>query len=139
MSAKAIVPPWEAYGRSEKDIKETVDISGDGKLKKLVLREGEGPVPKTGASISAHYDGKLTDGKPFDSSRKRNKPFEFELNKGRVIRGWDLGFSSMRKGEKAILVIDSEYGYGARGAGGQIPGGATLYFEVELLDFKGGK
>jgi len=138
-AASGTVSPTAAYGLSENDIKETVDLSGDGKLKKLIIQEGEGPIPKTGAQISAHYDGKLTDGKQFDSSRKRGRPFEFELNRGRVIRGWDLGFSSMRKGEKAILVIDSEYGYGARGAGGSIPGGATLYFEVELVDFKGGK
>ena len=53
--------------------------------------------------------------------------------------GWDLGFAGMSIGEKAILVIDSELGYGARGAGGAIPGGATLYFEVELMGFAGAK
>lgn len=82
----------------------------------------------------AHYVGKLAEGaKDFDSSRKRGQPFSFPLGKGRVIKGWDQGFAQMTIGEKAILVIESEYGYGARGAGGAIPGGATLYFEVELL------
>jgi hypothetical protein len=87
---------------------------------------------------NAHYTGKLTDGKKFDSSRDRNQPFQFPLGKGRVIQGWDRGFATMSVGEKAILVIKPEYGYGASGAGGLIPGGATLYFDVELMSFSGG-
>jgi FKBP-type peptidyl-prolyl cis-trans isomerase len=88
---------------------------------------------------SAHYTGKLTDGTKFDSSRDRNQPFQFPLGQGRVIRGWDQGFAGMSVGEKAILEIKPDYGYGSRGAGGLIPGGATLYFDVELLGYQGGK
>ena len=88
---------------------------------------------------SAHYTGKLTDGNKFDSSRDRNQPFQFPLGQGRVIQGWDKGFSTMSVGEKAILEIKADYGYGSRGAGGLIPGGATLYFDVELMGYSGSK
>jgi FKBP-type peptidyl-prolyl cis-trans isomerase len=115
-----------------------VDVSGDGGIMKLVLKEGDGTLAAAGQTVHAHYDGKLaSDGKQFDSSRKRGQPFTFPLGKGRVIKGWDAGFATMSVGEKAVLVIKPEYGYGARGAGGAIPGGATLYFEVELMSLSG--
>jgi hypothetical protein len=119
------------------DILETVDVSGDGGILKLITKRGDGQVPAKGASISAHYTGKLTDGKKFDSSRDRNSPFSFPLGQGRVIQGWDKSFATMNVGERAILVLSPDYAYGSRGAGGSIPGGATLYFDVELLSFKG--
>jgi peptidylprolyl isomerase len=77
----------------------------------------------------------LKDGTKFDSSVDRNDPFKFQLGQGSVIKGWDIGFASMKKGEKAVLTITSQYGYGDRGSPPKIPGGATLIFEVELLDF----
>jgi hypothetical protein len=119
------------------DILETVDVSGDGGILKLITKRGDGQVPAKGASISAHYTGKLVDGKKFDSSRDRNSPFSFPLGQGRVIQGWDKSFGTMAVGERAILVLSPDYAYGSRGAGGSIPGGATLYFDVELLSFKG--
>ena len=81
------------------------------------------------------YAGTLKDGTKFDSSVDRNEPFKFQLGQGMVIKGWDIGFASMKKGEKAVLTITSDYGYGDRGSPPKIPGGATLIFEVELLDF----
>lgn len=84
-----------------------------------------------------HYTGTLyKDGSKFDSSLDRNSPFEFVLGKGQVIRGWDQGLVGMCVGEKRKLVIPSGLGYGDRGAGAKIPGGATLVFEVELLEIK---
>ena len=130
----------KAFGKSAADIIETVVVAPG--LTKLVLERGPDPanVPAAGAQISAHYTGRLqSDGSKFDSSVDRNQPFSFALGQGRVIKGWDVGFASMAVGEKAILVIDSEMGYGSRGAGGKIPGGATLLFEVQLLSFSGAK
>jgi FKBP-type peptidyl-prolyl cis-trans isomerase FkpA len=72
-------------------------------------------------------------GAKFDSSKDRRDPFEFPLAAGHVIRGWDEGVQGMKVGGTRILVIPSELGYGARGAGGVIPPNATLMFEVELL------
>ena len=88
--------------------------------------------------MHAHYDGKLAaTGKQFDSSRKRGQPFTFPLGGGRVIAGWDKGMEGMKVGEKAILQIASELGYGARGAGGAIGPNAELYFEVEIVKVEG--
>jgi FKBP-type peptidyl-prolyl cis-trans isomerase len=83
-----------------------------------------------------HYLGKLTEelgGKTFDSSYDRGTPFTFKIGKGEVIKGWDEGVMLMSLGEKAVLAIPSEAGYGAQGAGGVIPPNADLIFEVELL------
>jgi hypothetical protein len=83
----------------------------------------------------AHYTGKLTNGKVFDSSGSRHKPFQFIVGIGQVIKGWDVGFLSMEKGEKANLTCTGPYAYGEDGAGDDIPPNATLIFEVEMLDF----
>ena len=86
--------------------------------------------------VQAHYTGWL-DGfdslRKFDSSRDRGRPFTFAVGKGQVIRGWDEAFSQMQIGERRQIILPARLAYGDRGAGGIIPGGATLYFDVELL------
>jgi len=94
---------------------------------------------KDGDELSMHYRGTLLDGKEFDSSHKRSKPFEFKLGAGMVIKGWDQGLKDMCVGEKRKLTIPPELGYGSRGAGGSIPPDSTLIFEVELVGIKGVK
>jgi FKBP-type peptidyl-prolyl cis-trans isomerase len=97
------------------------------------LVDGAGAQPKTGDSVTVHYTGWLKSGEKFDSSRDRGQPFVFPIGRGRVIKGWDEGVAGMRIGGKRKLVIPAHLGYGDRGAGGVIPPGATLIFEVELL------
>ena len=81
-----------------------------------------------------HYTGTLvSDGSKFDSSVDKGRPFVFKIGLGMVIKGWDEGVMSMSLGEKAVLTISSDFGYGAQGAGGVIPPNADLRFEVELL------
>ena len=86
--------------------------------------------------MSVHYSGYLVDGTMFDSSYNRGEPISFPLGQGRVIKGWDEGISLLKVGDKAKFIIPSELAYGDRGAGGVIPPGATLIFEVELVDIK---
>jgi peptidylprolyl isomerase len=97
------------------------------------LAVGTGPQPKPGDSVRVHYTGWLENGKKFDSSHDRREPLVFPVGKGHVIKGWDEGVGSMKVGGKRKLVIPANLGYGERGAGGVIPPGATLIFEVELL------
>jgi FKBP-type peptidyl-prolyl cis-trans isomerase FkpA len=93
---------------------------------------GTGAQPKSSDIVKVHYKGTLTDGKEFDSSFKRGEPATFPLNG--VIRCWTEGVQKMKVGGKARLVCPSDLAYGDRGAPPDIPGGATLVFEVELLD-----
>jgi peptidylprolyl isomerase len=87
-----------------------------------------------GDKISIHYTGTLLDGSKFDSSVDRGVPFQTRIGVGQLIQGWDIGIIGMKKGGKRKLTISSELGYGERGAGAKIPGGATLLFDVELLE-----
>lgn len=96
--------------------------------------KGTGASPTSGKSVTVHYTGTLENGTKFDSSVDRGQPFVFRIGAGEVIPGWDEGVISMKVGGKRKLVIPSQLGYGAAGAGGVIPPNATLIFEVELLD-----
>lgn len=97
-----------------------------------VIKEGSGPQPLVSDKIKAHYRGALLDGKEFDSSFKRNQPFSAPLRS--LIKGWQIAIPLMKQGSHWRLWIPSDLAYGDRGAGSDIPGGATLLFEVELLE-----
>ena len=101
---------------------------------------GTGASPKSGQTCVMHYTGWLSEGgakgRKFDSSVDRGSPFEFPIGMKRVIAGWDEGVATMKVGGKRKLVIPPDLGYGDRGAGGRIPPGATLIFDVELLGLK---
>jgi peptidylprolyl isomerase len=125
-------PPATAQGQT------VTTASG---LQIIDTETGTGASPQPGQICVMHYTGWLSEngakGKKFDSSVDRGKPFEFPIGQHKVIAGWDEGVATMKVGGKRTLIIPSDLGYGERGAGhGLIPPGATLIFDVELLDVK---
>eukprot|EP00227_Mantoniella_beaufortii_P019262 CAMPEP_0197577874 /NCGR_PEP_ID=MMETSP1326-20131121/2329_1 /TAXON_ID=1155430 /ORGANISM="Genus nov. species nov., Strain RCC2288" /LENGTH=643 /DNA_ID=CAMNT_0043140997 /DNA_START=76 /DNA_END=2007 /DNA_ORIENTATION=- len=119
------------------EVGEEADISAlkDGGIIKKVLEKGHGEDrPEKGQEVTVHYTGTLLDGTKFDSSVDRGDPFKFKMGVGQVIKGWDQGVASMRKGERAILTCTPNYAYGPR-ATGNIPANSTLQFEVELISW----
>jgi hypothetical protein len=103
-------------------------------LKYRELREGTGEACPKGATVEVHYAGWLTDGKQFDSSRKYG-PLPMSMSLGRVVAGWQQGIPGMKAGGIRKLVIPSDLGYQERGSPPDIPGGATLIFEIEMANF----
>jgi FKBP-type peptidyl-prolyl cis-trans isomerase len=107
-----------------------------GAVKKKIITKGSGwEMPKKGADVSVHYVGTLLDGSKFDSSRDRGDPFNFKLGQGAVIKGWDKGVATMKKGEKSLFTIAASHAYGESGSPPKIPANATLQFEIELLSW----
>jgi FKBP-type peptidyl-prolyl cis-trans isomerase len=100
------------------------------------LTPGQGAEATADRTVSVHYTGWLPNGEKFDSSRDRDQPFSFTLGAGQVIAGWDEGVAGMKVGGRRKLVIPADLGYGTAGAPPAIPPGATLVFDVELLDVR---
>ena len=109
-------------------------ITTESGLKYVVEAEGAGDTPKSGDMVKVHYTGKLLNGTKFDSSVDRGTPIDFPVGQGSVIKGWDEALLSMKKGEKRVLIIPANLGYGPSGRG-PIPPNATMVFDVELIDF----
>ncbi|CAF2986889.1 unnamed protein product [Rotaria sp. Silwood2] len=121
-------------GLKGKDISPSKD---EGVLKEII-KEGYGDeTPITNDKVFVHYVGTLLDGTKFDSSRDRNQKFEFELGKDTVIKAWNIGVATMKRGEICRLICKPEYAYGETGSGDKIGPSATLIFEIELFDFIG--
>ena len=124
------------------DTKENTMKTLNSGLQYTVLTEpaADAQKPSPGSRVEVHYTGWLDEngqqGKKFDSSIDRGQPFVFNVGVGQVIKGWDEGVLDMKVGEKRRFVIPPQLGYGAYGAGGVIPGNATLIFDVELLGIK---
>jgi len=102
-------------------------------LKITDVKTGEGKEAVKGALVKVHYEGFFEDGKKFDSSRDRNRVFEFTLGSGRVIKGWDMGVMGMKEGGQRTLHIPSHLAYGER-AVGPIPPNSNLIFNIELVE-----
>lgn len=116
---------------SENKLKEGVTELPEG-IQYEVIKEGNGNQPLLKDTVKAHYKGSLLDGKEFDNSFKRGQPFSAPLTA--LIKGWQIALPLMKEGSHWRLWIPSHLAYGDRGAGSDIPGGATLIFEVELIE-----
>ena len=115
---------------------DVVDVLGDGTLIKTCVHPGKGTGrPPKGATLHVHYVGTLATGTQFDSSRERDEPITFVIGTGQVIKGWEHGFLTMRKGERSTLKIHHSLAYGEEGKAPVIPPAATLIFDVELLSW----
>jgi len=119
-----------AFLETNKSLEGIVEIPEG--IQYLVIKEGSGEYPDVNATVKAHYKGTLLDGKEFDNSFKRGQPFSAPLKA--LIKGWQIALPMMKEGSHWRLWIPSDLAYGDRGAGSDIPGGATLIFEVELLE-----
>lgn len=124
-------PDLEFVEKSWPDAKKT--NSG---IRYVIQREGDGPSPRPGDSVSVLYVGRLLDGKIFDKSEDPASPFTFRVGRDQVIQGWDYALPLMKRGEKRLVIIPPELAYGTRGQAPKIPRNATLVFEIELLEIK---
>ena len=121
-------------------IETTHDPEFEKKFQVTHIKEGDGKnFPKKGDHVSVHYTGTLLDGKKFDSSIDRKRPFEFQLGVGQVIQCWDMAVSRLSLGEKIKVVCPYNLAYGERGAGNVIPPKSDLIFEMELIKITEGE
>ena len=106
-------------------------------LRYIVLKEGDkqGGTPTPGMMVSTLYKGMLLNDTVFDSMLDPQKPLKIRVGRGNLIPGWDEALQKMHRGEKWLLIVPSELGYGVKGKPPSIPRNATLVFEIELLDF----
>ncbi|XP_073062305.1 70 kDa peptidyl-prolyl isomerase-like [Primulina eburnea] len=121
-------------GAQVSDFKE-ITIGAEGLLKKILQKGISWQTPIPGDEVQVHYSVRLKDGDVFDSSRDRGIPFTFKLGQCEVIKGWDEGIATMRKGERSMFTIPAELGYGEKGCPPQIPPNSTLIFDVELISW----
>ncbi|KRZ58177.1 Dual specificity testis-specific protein kinase 2 [Trichinella nativa] len=135
---------WSSYQRSSTSavdnsataLRDLLAVCGSEKCKKncSILKVCAGVnFPKAGQTVEVHYTGTFDNGKKFDSSRDRGKPFKFVIGRGDVIKGWDVGVAQMSVGQRAILKCTPDFAYGSKGVPGVIPPNSNLNFDVELL------
>lgn len=110
-------------------------ISNTG-IRYVIEKAGSGPIINPGDMVMVNYTGMLLNGKVFDKNHDRVKPFTFRVDRGEVIAGWDQILQIMRPGDKWLIIVPPELGYGRRGYAPAIPGFATLVFDVEVLGIK---
>ncbi len=104
-------------------------------IRYLILREGQGDMPKPGDKVNVLYVGRLLNGTVFDQATEQDKPFTFRVRREMVIEGWDQVLQLMKRGEKRLVIVPPELGYGTRGQPPKIGRNATLVFEIELVSF----
>lgn len=141
--ADVVIPPELGFGAQDLGVIPAnsvlyveIELVGIADIGYEVIEEGDGPPAEVGDFVSVHYIGTLEDGTEFDNSYDRGEPFQLILGAGQVIPGWEIGLLKMNEGDKAIFTIPPELGYGAQGSPPTIPPGATLIFEVELVEIQ---
>jgi len=117
----------------QKELEAKAEVTPSG-LKYVILEEGKGEKPSHGEAIKVHYSLRLDNGEKLDSSYDRNQPLDVTVGITGLIQGWMEALTMFNKGTKVFLIIPSNLGYGAQGAGGVIPPNATLYFDMEVLN-----
>lgn len=132
----APAPVVAPTGPAPESVAGLVPLESSTGIRYYVTRAGAGASPVPGQTVAVHYSGFLTDGMMFDSSVERGKLFVFPVGIGRVIKGWDEAVLDMKVGEKRQIHVPPGLAYGDKGAGGAIPPGATLIFDVELVQLR---
>jgi FKBP-type peptidyl-prolyl cis-trans isomerase FkpA len=143
VGTQPVAAPEDAAGEVAREVAEEAAVVEITELQIIDVVEGDGANAQAGQEVVVHYTGWLYEpaeadnkGTQFDSSVDRGDPFVFSLGAGRVIKGWDAGVAGMKVGGKRTLIIPASMAYGERGAGADILPGATLMFDVELLDIR---